>query len=156
MDAWRISRAAVALDRSGQYAAQFGARWNHPQHPALYFGLTPAICALEALMQGPQIPSDMKLVHVRLPDVPQLYHRPADEQLPVGWNARPADTPSKDFGTRWLSDNLHLGLIVPSSFLPQSAIIMLNPRHTAADRIEIVDISPFPYREVSTTTRPRT
>lgn len=156
MDAWRISRAAFARDCSGQHAAQFGARWNQQDHRALYVTLTPALCALEALMHARELPQDLKLVQLKLPDGPALYHAPDFEQLPSGWDAHPADTPGQQFGTRWLIQGLHLGLILPSSILPQTHILMLNPAHSAAERIEIVDISAFPHWPVSTTTRPRT
>jgi RES domain-containing protein len=146
LEAWRIARPEFVADLCGQYAAQYGARWNHAGHPALYLGLTPAICALECLINsGDASRVALKLVRIRLPQAPGLYCQPEQEYLPAGWNARPADIASRDFGTRWLQDGQQLGLIVPSSVLPQANILLLNPLHVAMGQVEVMEICGFPH-----------
>ncbi|MCD5994120.1 RES family NAD+ phosphorylase [Pseudomonas sp. CDFA 602] len=156
MEVWRLARTAVATDLTGRCAALSGARWNHRTHPALYFGLTPELCALETLMHSSEAPRlALKLVCVRLPDDPTLYHETTEAQLPPGWDARPADIVSMDFGTRWLKNRQHLGLIVPSPVMLQARLIVLNPVHPAAGRIEILTVSDFPHGQRERFTRQR-
>lgn len=143
---WRIAKARFATDLSGQGSALFGGRWNHMEHRALYFGMTPAICALETFIHATEVPRfPLKLVRLSLPDDPELYQEPSMAQLPPGWDAKPADKPSMDFGTAWLEEGRQLGLIVPSSVLPFERNIMLNPEHAAANQIKILDVTDFFY-----------
>jgi RES domain-containing protein len=146
MQVWRIAKARFATDLSGQGAALFGGRWNHMEHRALYFGMTAAICALETFIHATEVPRfALKLVKLNLPDDPALYREPDIAELPKGWDAKPADTPSMDFGTDWLEENRQMGLIVPSSVLRFERNIMLNPEHPAASQIEIVTVTDFFY-----------
>ncbi|MCV4283214.1 RES family NAD+ phosphorylase [Pseudomonas capsici] len=159
MEVWRIARAPFATDLSGQGAALYGGRWNHQEHKALYFGMTATICALEAVIHCTEVPRiALKLVRVKLPDEPQLYCEPDLQSLGESWASSPADTRSMDLGTAWLRRCQQLGLIVPSAALPQARNIMLNPRHPAAKRIEIMEITDFALgqRLISTTSLPRT
>ncbi|MBI6851573.1 RES family NAD+ phosphorylase [Pseudomonas cichorii] len=159
MEAWRVTTPAFATDLSGQGAALYGGRWNHREHKALYFGMSAAICALEAVIHCTEVPRiALKLVRVKLPDEPQLYCEPDLQPLGESWASHPADIQSMDFGTAWLTHSQQLGLIVPSSALPQARNILLNPRHPAAKRIEILEITDFALNQrlISTTSLPRT
>lgn len=146
MQVWRIAKARFATDLSGQGAALFGGRWNHREHRALYFGMTPAICALETFIHATEVPRfPLKLIQLSLPDDPALYWEPSMAQLPYGWDAKPSDTPSMDFGTAWLEEGRQLGLILPSSVLTVERNIMLNPEHAAASQIKVLDVTDFSY-----------
>lgn len=143
---WRIAKARFATDLSGQGAALFGGRWNHMEHRALYFGTTAAICALETFIHATEVPRfALKLVKLKLPDEPALYWEPDNAELPKGWDAKPPDSPSMDFGTAWLEENRQLGLLLPSSVLRIERNLMLNPEHPAARQIEIVSVTDFSY-----------
>lgn len=159
MEVWRITTARFATDLSGQGAALYGGRWNHTEHKALYFGMTAEVCALETVIHCTEVPRiALKLVRVKLPDDPQLYCEPDLQQLGEAWASNPADIQSMNIGTAWLKRGQHLGLIVPSSALPQARNIVLNPLHPAARRIEILDVADFflGQRPRSTTNRPLT
>lgn len=144
MDAWRVGKAKHAEDLSGAGAAIVGGRWNDMDVPALYLGFTPAICCLEAFVNASGPPAfQMKLARVSLPDDMGLYLRP--DELPSGWDAKPADRPSMEFGTNWLRSQTHLGLIVPSAVLPAEFNIVINPKHPAANRIQVVELLDFFY-----------
>lgn len=146
MRAWRISKSKRARDLSGMGAAIEGGRWNDAEVPAVYLGLSPAICCLETFVHQtcrPQIP--MKITVLELPDDPALYLEPALSDLPAMWAALPADRPSMAYGTAWLTRNEQLGLILPSAVLSIERNIMLNPRHPAMSRVQIVDVLDFTY-----------
>jgi RES domain-containing protein len=146
MRAWRIGKACVASDLTGAGAAQYGGRWNHPNHPALYLGLSTAGCALDTVMLAGHVPClPLKLIELHLPDNPALYHEPDPQQLPPGWNALPADKASMDFGTAWLEGTEHLGLILPSATTDQTRCLMVNPKHPAMAQVKILESSDFIY-----------
>ena len=146
MLAWRIGKADDITDLSGAGAAQFGGRWNRPEQPAIYLGLSPSGCALDPVIIAGHVPHlAFKLVHLELPADPDLYHEPAVDQLPLGWNAFPADRPSREFGGRWLERNHQLGLILPSAALEDVRCLLINPRHPACSRIRVLQITDFLY-----------
>lgn len=146
MRAWRIAKAKRASDLSGQGSAIEGGRWNEAEVPAVYMGLSPAICCLETFVHQtsrPLIP--MKITVFELPDDPGLYYEPSAEQLPADWNAMPADRPSMSFGTNWLRGRQQLGLIVPSAVMPLERNIVLNPWHPAIADVRVVEVLDFRY-----------
>lgn len=155
MRAWRISKASRAADLSGKGAAIEGGRWNDAEVPAVYLGLTPAICCLETFVhqtRRPVIP--MKITVLELPDVPELYFEPDLNDLPEGWASLPADRPSMAYGTEWLGRNEQLGLILPSAVMRIERNIMLNPRHPAMAIVQIVEVLDFAYDERLFSVRP--
>ena len=148
MFAWRIAKAKRADDLSGKGAALDGGRWNDVDMPAVYMGLTPAICSLETFVHTNQYPSmPLKITRFELPDDETLYVEPTPDELPDGWQAIPPDRPSMAFGTKWLLSCQHLGLIVPSAVLPLERNIMLNPMHPAMARVKIDAQYDFMYDE---------
>lgn len=146
MRAWRISKAKRASDLSGKGAAIEGGRWNDAEVPAVYLGLSPAICCLETFVHQAQRPIlPMKITVLELPDAEDLYLAPSLAELPDGWASLPADRPSMSFGTAWLNSNEQLGLILPSAVLPMERNIMLNPRHPSMKDVRIIEIVDFAY-----------
>ncbi|SEI61771.1 RES family NAD+ phosphorylase [Pseudomonas sp. NFR16] len=144
MLAWRICKQSAIDDLSGQGAAAFGGRWNHPDHAALYLSLSAAGCALDRLILGAGTPCPGTcLVQLQLPDDPQLYRTPTLDELPPGWDALPADRASMDWGSDWLGRNDQLGLIVPSATITHTRNLLLNPRHAAVAQIRVMAISTF-------------
>ncbi|TAL78266.1 MAG: RES domain-containing protein [Burkholderiaceae bacterium] len=148
MFAWRIAKAKRAADLSGKGAALDGGRWNDVDVPAVYMGLTPAICGLETFVHTSQYPRLLlKIIRFELPEDEELYFEPAPEKLPVGWQAIPPDRPSMTFGTEWLLAGKHLGLIVPSVVLPLERNIVINPKHPAIDQVRLDVQFDFMYDE---------
>jgi RES domain-containing protein len=146
MRAWRIAKAKRATDLSGMGAAIEGGRWNDQDVPAVYLGLTPAICCLETFVHAGGEPTfAMKITCFELPDDPVLFLQPDPKTLPDGWASLPADRPSMDFGTAWLRANTHLGLIVPSAVLSLERNVVINPGHPAVNEIRVVDVFDFMY-----------
>lgn len=146
MRAWRIAKANRATDLSGRGAAIEGGRWNDQDVPAVYMGLTPAICCLETFVHADGEPSfPMKITCFELPDDSDLYRVADAAALPEGWATLPADRPSMDFGTAWLKTNSHLGLIVPSAVLALERNLVINPNHQAVKQIKVVEVYDFIY-----------
>lgn len=148
MQAWRVAKAKRATDLSGRGAAIEGGRWNDMEVPAVYMGLSPAICALETFVHTSARPTfPLKITCFNLPDDPGLYLEVEAQALPAGWASMPADKASMTFGTKWLKSTSQLGLIVPSVVLPLERNIVLNPLHPAIARVEVLNVYDFSYDE---------
>ena len=146
MQAWRIAKAKRAGDLTGRGAAIEGGRWNEVDVPAVYLGMTAAICSLETFVHTASYPAiPLKITRFVLPDDPALYWEPDPADLPKGWAMLPADRPSMTFGTKWLRANSHLGLIVPSAVLPLERNIVLNPAHPAIHQVRVEQTFDFAY-----------
>lgn len=146
MFAWRVTKAKRAGDLSGMGAALDGGRWNDVDMPAVYMGLSPAICCLETFVHTTRYPAlPLKLTRFVLPDNVTLYLEPAVSELPQGWETIPPDRPSMSFGTRWLQEKSHLGLIVPSAILPLERNIVINPKHPSMSEVRVDEVFDFMY-----------
>lgn len=146
MRAWRIAKAKRASDLTGQGAAIEGGRWNEQDLPAVYMGLTPAICCLETFVHANGVPTvPMKITCFELPEDPSLYLTPDPKTLPEGWNTLPADSPSIEYGSSWLRSGDYLGLIVPSAVLALEQNVVVNPRHAAIEQVRVIEVFDFIY-----------
>ncbi|MCC1496811.1 RES family NAD+ phosphorylase [Alcanivorax sp. 1008] len=142
MIVWRISSPHRATDLSGQGAALYGGRWNHPGLPALYTGTTPSVAALESLVHtNSTLPDPIPLVAIKLllPDDTELYWQPAHSELPDGWSEKPPGQSVREFGSAFLRANDRLGLIVPSAVMPLDNNIILNPNHPMVRDVRIIE-----------------
>ncbi|MBV6274204.1 RES family NAD+ phosphorylase [Alcaligenaceae bacterium CGII-47] len=148
MFAWRITKANRSRDLSGVGAALDGGRWNDVDVSALYMGLSPSICCLETFVHTTRYPAlPLKITRFVLPDDETLYLEPNSSELPQGWEAIPADRYSMTFGTKWLRDKTHLGLIVPSAILPLERNVVINPKHPAIGEVRVDEVFDFMYDE---------
>lgn len=146
MQAWRIAKLQFALDRLGSGARSFGGRWNAPGVAAIYAGMTPEIAALEKLVHtGDLVPADLVLTRLDLPDDEGLYRHYGVAQVPKGWDALPASAAAIEFGNAFVTEGLHLGLIVPSAVMPEAKNIILNPNHPAFANLEMTIVRPFEF-----------
>jgi RES domain-containing protein len=64
-------------------------------------------------------------------------------RLPPDWKDQLALT--RDLGTRWLSEGVHVALRVPSAVVAQSWNVLLNPRLLPGHGIEIVSATRYPF-----------
>lgn len=148
MFAWRIAKAKRARDLSGLGAALDGGRWNNVDVPALYMGLSPAICGLETFVHTTRYPAlPLTITRFVLPDDQTLYLEPNPSELPKSWEAIPPDRPSMTYGATWLQGRTHLGLIVPSAVLPLERNIVINPKHPAIAKVRVDEVFDFMYDE---------
>lgn len=98
--------------------------------PVIYAGLTAEIAAFEKLVHaGDQLPVDLVLVEIPLPEGSSLYERPAPDALPPAWDAIPPQEASAEYGAEFLRSRRALGLIVPSAIVPEARNIVINPLH---------------------------
>lgn len=130
MQAWRIAKHRFALDRAGTGGLMAAGRWNQLGQPVIYAGLTVEIAVLEKLVHtGTTVPVDLVMVDIGLPDEPKLYEKPDIKDLPAGWYLVPSNDESANYGAEFLRSGRALGLIVPSTIVPEASNLVINPMH---------------------------
>ena len=135
MLAWRLCREPFA-DLGGDGARLFGGRWNSPGHPLVYAASTAALAVLEVRVHldlPPELlPEDYTLLTIDLDDL-------AVETV--------ADLPAEPraLGDAWLVARRTPILCVPSTIVPESTNLLLNPRHPEAGAARIIGQRPFDF-----------
>lgn len=138
MRIWRIATQNgeyPADDLSGREALTDIGRSNHPGHPVVYCADSPALACVEILvhLEPASIALPRCLVAIDLPEpLWQARRRFAADDLPPGWDAPDAGDASRDFGTQWLRSGESALLALPSAVVPESSVVLLNPRHPDA------------------------
>ena len=85
------------------------------------------------------IPEDYHLGIYNLPDIAPIYTLP-ENNLPNDWAAFPYPTSTQTIGGDWLSAGRELGLLVPSSAVPEGLekIMVINPQHRDCSTIQLI------------------
>lgn len=116
---------------SGSGANQYGGRWNHKGHPAVYVSTSISLASLEILVhvRKDTVLNQYQLFSIDIPDDQIDY---LDKVwLPEDWQENPAPVSTMDLGTGWLQANSALALILPSCIIPYENNAILNPLHPA-------------------------
>lgn len=141
---WRVvkhRRAGTAFD--GKAAQRFGGRWNRPGRRAIYASATKSLALLEVLVHvdvGRPLPALVAFafdVDDRLID-----HLPAG-RLPRFWRTSRGLLATQGIGDEWLASGKSLALAVPSAIVPEETNYLLNPLHSAFDRLRFGRPIPF-------------
>lgn len=146
MRAARIVRASLAdraMDGSG--AALYGGRWNAVGAPAVYAADSIALAALEVFVQLGTTRTTVDHVCVICQIDDALVDRVSEQELPTDWRTSDGRAVTAAIGTEWLKRMSNLALLLPSSIVPDEHIVLINPRHAAADRITIERCKPFSF-----------
>jgi RES domain-containing protein len=126
--AWRLCREPFA-DLAGEGARRYGGRWNTLGRPLVYAASCAALALLEVRVHldlTPELlPDDYVLLGIDLGDlaVEELGEIPADPAA---------------FGDSWLDERRTAVLQVPSTIVPESPNLVLNPLHADAREARIV------------------
>jgi RES domain-containing protein len=143
---WRITTRKWALDTLCEGSRLYGGRWNPIGSPVMYAGTTIDICALEKFVHlaGAAHPP-LVLVSIDVPDDPSLAYRPPMAALPADWADLPAPASTQAFGRTWCESAGSLALFVPSTIIPESTNVVLNPRHPAYLDIKLEIVRQFSF-----------
>jgi RES domain-containing protein len=131
----QAQRAATAMD--GEGGRLFGGRWNPPGMAAVYLAESRALAALEILVHAPREAMLLEwcLIEVAVPDAWIEAVKPA--RLPADWLARPSSPGARQLGGKWLQLRSGVALRLPSVIIPQEHILLINPLHPQAARLEV-------------------
>ena len=137
MKAWRISKkryAKNALDGEGAY--RYGGRWNSSGVRVVYLSSSPALAALEVLVNADaQLLQAVPYVAIAVEFDESLVTRP--ERLPKNWRDDPPPKAAARIGDAWVMSAASLLLEVPSAVIPFEQNYLLNPAHPAMGSLQI-------------------
>ena len=146
MRAWRIYPHTASYARSPGFDPLSGTggliaagRWNHPGQPVTYCALNPSLAVLETAVRVTSTSrfGTRTLLEIILPASVEEVTR---EEFSKLLTSAPPEDPqllTRDFGTKWLMEQRSLALLAPSAVVPQDRIVVLNPLHSDAVKIEI-------------------
>lgn len=147
MRVWRICRqpyVSHALDGLGGLYAS--GRWHSQGNPIVYTATSPALAALEVLVQVDPLtaPADLSLLAIDLPANLSMENLEADA-LPQNWAAVPAPKELQLLGSSWLLSTRTAALSVPSAVIHLERNILINPNHPEAAGISLSSVTPFTF-----------
>lgn len=141
---YRITRSVYAEDLSGTGARLYGGRWNSVGKGMLYLASSRALAVLEVLVHlTPMlIPEDFEIVTLEVPeDLQELDVK----LLPEGWQQFPQPDILRNFGDRFITENKHLMLKVPSAIVSQEFNFLVNPLNALIKNVKIKNRQPFTF-----------
>jgi RES domain-containing protein len=135
--AWRISKkryAKNALDGEGAY--RYGGRWNSRGVRVVYLSSSPALAALEVLVNADaQLLQAIPYVAIAVEFDESLVTRP--ERLPKNWRDDPPPKSAARIGDAWVMSAASLLLEVPSAVISFEHNYLLNPAHPDMNALHI-------------------
>lgn len=140
---WRVSNHAE-LDGQGGLIAS--ARWHDRGHRVVYLAETPAGALLEVLVHLEfdfgTLPKTYQMLKVEAPD--NLPSRAiAEAAIPADWATN--EQLSRKLGTEWLTKRDTALLRVPSTIVPETFNMLLNPLHPHADQLKVLWHRRYPW-----------
>ena len=141
-----VTRRYASEAWTGSGANQFGGRWNHKGHPAVYVSTSVSLASLEILVHARKetLLKQYQLFSIEIPD--DEIERLDEAWLPDDWRDNPAPISTMDLGTGWLEATSTLALILPSCIIPQENNAILNPLHPAFNAaLKTVETLPFAF-----------
>lgn len=147
MIVFRLSKTKFARDLSGKGAEIAGGRWNSKGVAVVYTSASRALCTTEIAVHTPlgNIPQDYQIVSIKIPDN-SIYELP-ESKLPEGWKVFPHSLATQRMGDRFVLDGKSPVMRVPSAVVQGDFNYILNPRHSAFQKIKIVSVEPFAFDE---------
>ena len=143
---------------SGEGGLVVDGRWHSRGSRIVYTASCEALAVLETRVHiGRFIPRAPYSIHeIEIPD--SEIQTLASGELTGQWNSVPPTRHTRRIGDDWLRVNSALALSVPSIHSATDRNILVNPAHTAASGIEIVDVRRYPFdgRLFAVGARPKT
>ena len=136
---------SVASMLSGEGAARYGGRWNHPGTRIVYLAETLSMAALEQLvhLRLRRALEGYRVLRLELPQASVFNLDPAD--LPKDWRAHGVCDATRTIGDSWVAARASLALRVPSTVIPAEHNILLNPAHPDMASVVLGEIEPIVF-----------
>lgn len=132
---------------TGEAAAKYGGRWNHPGIAMVYASATTSLAILEIMAndETTDIADLAKIyqVHPAIIDSRVQIFAPKITDLPAGWDD-PETHPdiARDLGSQWMEQGKVCVIQVPSAVLPVESNFLLNPLHPDAAGVHLLPAVP--------------
>jgi len=146
MYVYRLVRKKYPNPLSSLGAARKGARWNSPGIELIYTASNRSLAMAEIAVHFSlaTMPSDFYIHTIHIPDDTTIKVIQV-EDLPSRWNHFPHDAATQVFGDKFIRDNAHCLLKVPSVVTKGDFDILINPFHVEFKYIRILSSEKFPF-----------
>jgi len=144
MEAYRLCREKFSTNLSGIGAAMKGARWNSIGVEMIYTASNRSLAMAEVAvhLSLATLPEDYMMMTIHIPDDISMKRLNVGD-LPIDWNKFPHPSTTQIIGDRFIFENLHCVLQIPSSVTEGDYNLLINPHHIEFKRIKILDIKKF-------------
>ena len=118
-----------------------GYRWNSFNTRLVYTAESRALATLEVSVHldlSEDLPTDRFYVEIEIPDNITILEVELKD-LPDDWDAKPPIITTQTIGDDFVHDNEAAILKVPSSIVPQEFNYLINPNHTDASKIKVIN-----------------
>ena len=138
---WRISRHR---DLNGLGGLRAPGCWHERGLPVVYLAETPAEALLEACLHtsANDIPPNYTLLEITVPETTGVESLDLSS-LSHDWSVDLQET--RTIGSEWLRSMRSALLRVPSSIVPATYNVLLNPRHEKSKSIVVESVIEYPF-----------
>lgn len=136
MKLYRITKARYATSAwTGEGAERFGGRWNSRGKRAVYVASSISLAQLEILVhvEKADLLESYCCYEITIPE--SLLVLLDTASLPTNWRDDPAPEETRQIGDQWLVSRSSVGLLIPSTVVPQEYNALLNPQHPEYEQI---------------------
>lgn len=146
MEVFRLSREKFATSLSGVGAAIKGARWNSIGVELIYTASNRSLAMAEVAVHFTMatIPSDYMMVTIYIPDDISIKKLNIKD-LPTDWNSFPHPIFTQAIGDKFIANNQHCILQIPSVVTRGDYNFLINPKHADFSKIKILTLEKFPF-----------
>ena len=136
---YRIAPTLYADDLSGTGGLYRSGRWHTVGTRIIYTSEHVSLTMLETLANWTQLPEDVSLVTLEIPDLASVYDVERNK-LPDDWNLTPAPFNLAEIADEWIEKWQHWLMRVPSIHAPTEFNYLLNPLHPEHKTLNVVSI----------------
>ena len=136
MKLYRITKARYTASAwTGEGAERFGGRWNSRGKRAVYVASSISLAQLEILVhvEKADLLESCCCYEITVPE--SLLVLLDTASLPANWRDDPAPEETRQIGDQWLASRSSVGLLIPSTVVPQEYNALLNPQHPEYEQI---------------------
>ena len=148
MEAYRLSREMYASTLSGKGAAIKGARWNSIGVEMIYTASNRSLAMAEVAVHFTlaTLPSDYMMITIFIPDDISLLKLNISD-LPTDWNTFPHPASTQTPGDKFINENKHCVLQIPSVVTQGDYNLLINPNHSDFAKIKVITAEKFPFNK---------
>jgi RES domain-containing protein len=147
MKVYRLTRKKHLGEFSGKGAALCGARWNSKGTEIIYTSESRALAMAEVAvhLSLDNLPDDFVMLEIDIPDKLSFAPPVSVNLLEKDWNWFPHPPSTQLIGDRFIRENAHCVISVPSAIVKGDCNILINPNHADFRKITITNIDDFPF-----------
>ena len=146
MIVFRLAKSKYSRDLSGKGAEKTGGRWNSKGVTMVYTSESRALCTAEIAVHIPLgiMPKDFELISVEIPDSIKIFELSVND-LPKDWNSIPHSGKTQKLGDKFIRENKHAVMKVPSAVVQGDFNYLINSDHEDAKNVKIIKLESFVF-----------